>query len=175
MDVDDDGDSFVASIDAPATAEGSVSYVSKLSEAEGNKDGQYAKLDDGNKYTYSKYTASDLDDINMEHPTLDVNYRLYLDPNGYVLGFLALDNYYENYLYVESAASYLNSIDAKVIFTDGTEKQVKIDDEFIDGSKIDVDNVKNDYDASSNPGLVGRAYATLRATASTPCVLCGPA
>ena len=159
VDVDDDGDSFVASIDAPATAEGSVSYVSKLSEAEGNKDGQYAKLDDGNKYTYSKYTASDLDDINMEHPTLDVNYRLYLDPNGYVLGFLALDNYYENYLYVESAASYLNSIDAKVIFTDGTEKQVKIDDEFIDGSKIDVDNVKNDYDASSNPGLVGRAYA----------------
>ena len=87
VDVDDDGDSFVASIDAPATAEGSVSYVSKLSEAEGNKDGQYAKLDDGNKYTYSKYTASDLDDINMEHPTLDVNYRLYLDPNGYVLGF----------------------------------------------------------------------------------------
>lgn len=46
-----------------------------------------------------------------------------------------------------------------MIFTDGTEKQVKIDDEFIDGSKIDVDNVKNDYDASSNPGLVGRAYA----------------
>ncbi|WP_329737023.1 S-layer homology domain-containing protein [Clostridium phoceensis] len=164
VDVDDDGDSFVASIDAPATAEGSVSYVSKLSEAEGNKDGQYAKLDDGNKYTYSKYTASDLDDINMEHPTLDVNYRLYLDPNGYVLGFLALDNYYENYLYVESAASYLNSIDAKVIFTDGTEKQVKIDDEFIDGSKIDVDNVKNAYDADTNtppetPGLVGRAYA----------------
>ncbi len=158
VDVDDDGDSFVASIDAPATAEGSVSYVSKLSEAEGNKDGQYAKLDDGNKYTYSKYTASDLDDINMEHPTLDVNYRLYLDPNGYVLGFLALDNYYENYLYVESAASYLNSIDAKVIFTDGTEKQVKIDDEFIDGSKIDVDNVKNAYDAGT-PGLVGRAYA----------------
>ena len=163
VDVDDDGDSFVASIDAPATAEGSVSYVSKLSEAEGNKDGQYAKLDDGNKYTYSKYTASDLDDINMEHPTLDVNYRLYLDPNGYVLGFLALDNYYENYLYVESAASYLNSIDAKVIFTDGTEKQVKIDDEYIDGTKISnvigMANVGNAYDASSNPGLVGRAYA----------------
>ncbi|MEQ2658331.1 hypothetical protein AAAT68_15890, partial [Lawsonibacter asaccharolyticus] len=163
VDVDDDGDSFVASIDAPATAEGSVSYVSKLSEAEGNKDGQYAKLDDGNKYTYSKYTASDLDDINMEHPTLDVNYRLYLDPNGYVLGFLALDNYYENYLYVESAASYLNSIDAKVIFTDGTEKQVKIDDEYIDGTKISNEigmaNVGNAYDDSSNPGLVGRAYA----------------
>ena len=163
VDVDDDGDSFVASIDAPATAEGSVSYVSKLSEAEGNKDGQYAKLDDGNKYTYSKYTASDLDDINMEHPTLDVNYRLYLDPNGYVLGFLALDNYYENYLYVESAASYLNSIDAKVIFTDGTEKQVKIDDEYIDGTKISNEigmaNVGNAYDDSRNPGLVGRAYA----------------
>ncbi len=52
VDVDDDGDSFVASIDAPATAEGSVSYVSKLSEAEGNKDGQYAKLDDGNVTVY---------------------------------------------------------------------------------------------------------------------------
>ena len=47
------------------------------------------------------------------HPTLGDDYTLYLDPNGYVLGFLALDNYYENYLYVESAASYLNSIDAR--------------------------------------------------------------
>ena len=62
-----------------------------------------------------------------------------------------------------------------MIFTDGTEKQVKIDDEFIDGSKIDVDNVKNDYDASSNPGLVAVPTLTLRATAFTPCVLCGPA
>ena len=78
-----------------------------------------------------------------------------------MLGFLALDNYYENYLYVESAASYLNSIDAKVIFTDGTEKQVKIDDEYIDGTKISNEigmaNVGNAYDDSSNPGLVGRA------------------
>ena len=49
------------------------------------------KMDDGSKHTYSKYTASDLDDINEEHPTLDISYRLYLDPNGYVIGFKALE------------------------------------------------------------------------------------
>ena len=50
-----------------------------------------------------------------------------------------------------------------MIFTDGTEKQVKIDDEYIDGTKISNEigmaNVGNAYDDSSNPGLVGRAYA----------------
>ena len=91
VDVNDDDDSFVASIADPATAEGSVTYVAKASEPEDEDKGSYVKLDDGNKYTYSKYTASDLDDINEVHPTLDIAYRLYLDPNGYVIGFLAMD------------------------------------------------------------------------------------
>ena len=131
VDEDDNGDSFVASIAAPETAEGTVTRVSKDSDPEGNQ-GSYVKLDDGNEYSYSDYTASDLDNMNEKHPTLDVEYRLYLDPNGYVIGFAALDDYNDNYLYVEESDSYLGTIEAKVVFTDGTEKVVTVDDEYID-------------------------------------------
>ena len=79
VDVNDDDDSFIASIADPEAVEGTVTRVSKDSDPEGNQ-GSYVKMDDGSKHTYSKYTASDLDDINEEHPTLDISYRLYLDP-----------------------------------------------------------------------------------------------
>ena len=156
VDVNDDDDSFVASIADPATAEGSVTYVAKASEPEDEDKGSYVKLDDGNKYTYSKYTASDLDDINEVHPTLDIAYRLYLDPNGYVIGFLAMDDYYANYLYVDTADSYLKTIEAKVVFTDGTEKKVTIDNEWVNGTEMNVADVEKAY---NNGGLVGGVYA----------------
>ncbi len=142
VDVDDDGDSFVATIAEPETAEGTVTRVSENSDPEGNQ-GSYVKLDDGSQHSYSAYTASDLDDMNDVHPTLDVEYRLYLDPNGYVIGFIALDNYYDNYLYVEEADSYLGTIEAKVVFTDGTSKVVTIDDKYIDtdSDRTDIANI----------------------------------
>ncbi len=62
----------------------------------------------------------------MKHPTLDIGYRLFLDPNGYVIGFLALDDYYANYLYVDAVDLSLSTITAKVVFTDGTAKTVEI-------------------------------------------------
>ena len=143
VDVNDDDDSFIASIADPEAVEGIVTRVSKDSDPEGNQ-GSYVKLDDGSKHTYSEWTAFDLDDINEEHPTLDISYRLYLDPNGYVIGFKALEGYYDNYLYVQDADVSLSTITAKVVFTDGTAKTVEIDDEYValssSNTKFDTDN-----------------------------------
>ena len=146
VDVNDDGDSFIASIDYPETVEGTVTRVREDSDPEKDQ-GDYLKMDDDAKYTYSKWTASDLDEINTIHPTLDIDYRLYLDPNGYVIGFIALDDYYANYLYIEDADEYLGTIEAKATFTDGRSEVVTIDDEYVDGSKVAYRN------------LIGQAYA----------------
>lgn len=52
-------------------------------------DDTYLKLDDGTKYPYSgaNHIVYDLDSNTDEHPELGEDYDLYLDPNGYVLGF----------------------------------------------------------------------------------------
>ena len=131
VDVDEDGDAFVATINDPATAEGTVTRVKKDADPEEDQ-GNYVKLDDGNQYNYSRWTEGDVDGINEKHPTLDIGYRLFLDPNGYVIGFIALDDYYANYLYVDAVDVSLKTITAKVVFTDGTAKTVEIDDEYID-------------------------------------------
>ena len=162
VDVNDDNDSFIASIAYPETAEGTVTRVKMDSEPE-DEQGNYVKLEDDTKHEYSAWTASDLDDINENHPTLDAQYRLYLDPNGFVIGFIAMENVYDNYLYIEEADSYLGNIEAKVTFADGSSEVVTIDDEWVDGNKIighgvaNANNIKNQYDAA-NPGLAGRAY-----------------
>ena len=119
VDYNEDEDFYICELMAPETVNGEVTRVEKDKDAEtgkGETGETYLKLADGAKYSYSGdgHIVYDLDDDNVKaHPALNEQYTLYLDPNGYVLGFLALDNYYENYLYVESAASYLNSIDAR--------------------------------------------------------------
>jgi hypothetical protein len=157
VDEDDDGDSFIATIAAPETVEGTVTKVKKDSDPENGVKGNYVVMDDGSKYTYSAYTASDLDDLNTDHPTLDIEYRLYLDPNGYVIGFEAMEKYYDNYLYVVAADSYLNSVQAKVVFSDGTSKTVDIDKKYSDGTKIDADNNGTITSSEAN-ALVGDVF-----------------
>ena len=71
VDVDEDGDAFVATINDPATAEGTVTRVKKDADPEEDQ-GNYVKLDDGNQYNYSKWTEGDVDGINEKHPTLDI-------------------------------------------------------------------------------------------------------
>ena len=64
VDEDEDDDSFIASSADPKAVEGTVTYVAKASEPEDEAKGNYVKLDDGNKYNYSKYTEADVEDIN---------------------------------------------------------------------------------------------------------------
>lgn len=79
VDVDEDGDAFVATINDPATAEGTVTRVKKDADPEEDQ-GNYVKLDDGNQYNYSRWTEGDVDGINEKHPTLDIGYRLVPGP-----------------------------------------------------------------------------------------------
>ena len=51
---------FVATINDPATAEGTVTRVKKDADPEEDQ-GNYVKLDDGNQYNYSKWTEGDVD------------------------------------------------------------------------------------------------------------------
>ena len=67
-----------------------------------------------------------------------------------------MDDYYANYLYVDTADSYLKTIEAKVVFTDGTEKKVTIDNEWVNGTEMNVADVEKAY---NNGGLVGGVYA----------------
>ncbi|MFQ9917791.1 MAG: hypothetical protein ACLRWQ_16730 [Flavonifractor plautii] len=62
-----------------------------------------------------------MDGINEKHPTLDIGYRLFSGPQRLVfIGFIALDDYYANYLYVDAVDVSLKTITAKVVFNDGT-------------------------------------------------------
>ena len=156
VDVNDDGDSYVKTIEYPETVEGVVSHVDMDSEPEEEKGGYVRLADDDTKYEYSAWTASDLDDINEIHPTLDASYRLYLDANGFVLGFIATENIYDNYLYIEEASEYLGTIEALATFADGVSQRITIDDEWVNGAKIAKNDVSKDYTAG---GLEGGAYA----------------
>ena len=156
VDVNDDDDSYVKTIEYPETVEGTVSRVDEDSDPE-DSDGGYVRLaGDDTKYEYSTWTASDLDDINVVHPTLDAAYRLYLDPNGFVIGFIATENIYDNYLYIEEASEYLGTIEALATFADGVSKRITIDDEWVNGAKINKSDVEKMYTAG---GLEGGAYA----------------
>lgn len=68
-------------------------------------DDTYLKLDDGTKYPYSgaNHIVYDLDSNTDEHPELGEDYDLYLDPNGYVLGFKLAGESETKYLYVQDS------------------------------------------------------------------------
>ena len=156
VDVNDDDDSYVKTIEYPETVEGTVSRVDEDSDPEDSNGGYVRLAGDDTKYEYSTWTASDLDDINVVHPTLDAAYRLYLDPNGFVIGFIATENIYDNYLYIEEASEYLGNIEALATFADGVSKRITIDDEWVNGTKINKSDVEKMYTAG---GLEGGAYA----------------
>ena len=153
VDVNEDGDSFIKTIAAPQTTEGTVTRVKEDADPEQHK-GASVILDGKDEYAYSDWTASDLDGVNDEHPTLDTQYRLYLDPNGYVIGFVALEKYYDNYLYVKEAEMQLGKIKAILTLTDGTDVEATIAAEYIDdaGNKVAFD-----ADGNGQLGAVERA------------------
>lgn len=127
-DTNDDNDYIIAEIFEPATVEGVVKEVRRWTD-EGN--GNYLVMEDKSKHTYSDNTAGDLEDNNAPHPTLDTQYRLYEDPNGYVVGFEPMEDVSHNYLYVEDSDIYMSTAEAKVTFADGTTDTITLDDDVI--------------------------------------------
>ena len=117
VDQNDDDEYVIAEAFAPETASGEVSRVEKDDDSKDT----YLKLDDGTKYPYSysvdrdsderDHMVYDLDSLgDRTHPTLGDDYTLYLDPNGYVLGF-AKDEGETKYLYVEDSDEELKDWD----------------------------------------------------------------
>ena len=94
VDFNEDEDFYICELMAPETVNGEVTRVEKDKDAEtgtGETGETYLKLADGAKYSYSGdgHIVYDLDDDNVKaHPALNEQYTLYLDPNGYVLGFV---------------------------------------------------------------------------------------
>ena len=81
IDQNADDDFYVCEMMAPETVTGTVTRVNKNDTS----DNTYLYLDDDrdNKYNYSDYMAYDLNDETVvQHPELEKEYTLYLDPNG---------------------------------------------------------------------------------------------
>lgn len=61
---------------------------------------------------------------------MNTNYRLYMDRNGYVIGYIATEDVSKNYLVVLDSDMYMSTGEAKVMLADGTIETVKLKDTY---------------------------------------------
>ena len=144
MDWDDDEDEYViGEVFEPETVTGTVTRVDKDTDKANNSTkvtGEtYLKMD-SDKYVYSEdakdpaqqshmvYDLSENTNV-VAHPTLDEDYIVYLDPNGYVLGFAPSEETVDQYLFVTDSDEELRDWIAKVYLPDATNPKVDLDDE----------------------------------------------
>ena len=136
--VEDDEDFVIGEVIEPDTVTGDVVRVDKDKTSEKS----YLKLADGEKYTYSEYQnpaekkntfthlVYDVEEtpfVNV-HPELNEEYTLFLDPNGFVLGFKkGADE--TKYLYVLDSDEELRDWVAKVVLADATQPKVDLKDD----------------------------------------------
>lgn len=105
----------------------------------GQSDADYTTLD-GTKYAYNyAYTGDTKESFigngvyNLENskpsdnPDVDKDVTLYLDANGYVVAFEGKSSSAEDYLFVKALDKSFNDVSAKVVFFDGTQKTVDLD------------------------------------------------
>lgn len=107
----------------------------------GQKDADYTTID-GTSYTYNFAYTGDKDDAkfigsgvyNLEdsqkngNPSVDKDATLYLDAYGYMVAFEGKTSTAEDYLFIKSLDnSFQTDVSAKVVFFDGTQKTVDLD------------------------------------------------
>ena len=155
VDYNEDEDFYICELMAPETVNGEVTRVEKDKDAEtgkGETGETYLKLADGAKYSYSGdgHIVYDLDDDNVKaHPALNEQYTLYLDPNGYVLGFVQ-ETGSTQYLYVKDSDEELRDWVAKVVLADATSVKADLDDEYKDGKKkVKIEWIDEDGDSTT--------------------------
>ena len=100
------------------------------------KDADYSSID-GTKYTYNyAYTGSSLignglynleDSKANDNPSVDKDATLYLDAYGYAVAFEGKTDTAEDYLFVKAIDTAYGDVSAKVVFYDGTQKTIDID------------------------------------------------
>ncbi len=138
IDENEDGDFVIGEVCEPETATVEVTRV----DQDDNTGATYLKAN-GDKYVYSEadpddvpkdepaqqqHMVFDLDGTLGEkvHPALNEEYILYLDPNGYVLGFKLADEEETKYLYVLDSDEEMGDWQAKVLFADGTTGKIDV-------------------------------------------------
>ena len=142
VDYNDDKDFVIGEVCEPETVTAEVTRV----DEDKDTGATYLKAN-GEKYVYAEdekdpaqqsHIVYDLDNVNvLAHPKLNEDYILYLDPNGYVLGFELADEEEVKYLYVLDSDEHLSTWEAKVLLADGTVAKVEVKDEI---KKLDANN-----------------------------------
>ena len=149
------------------TVEGTVDAV---------KGSDYVSID-GTTYNYNRMycvnvlsnsTAGlvDLDERDFVNPDTDNDVILYLDAYGNAVAIEGAEDSIDDYLYVTGIDQAYGDYSAKVVFADGTEETIDIDQ--VDDNDAAVDQTKNpdeplnnrdsDYVATTNNLIVGRVY-----------------
>ena len=148
IDFDEDEDDYIiGEVFEPKTVTGEVKRVQNDSASKKS----YIKLADGEEYNYSEsktHNVYDLDNlITTVHPTLNKEYILYMDPNGFVLGFELAEDDVAQYLYVDDSDEELKDWVAKVYLPDGTKAKVDLKEKLKGTDKQTVAHV-NGKDAA---------------------------
>ena len=128
VDFNEDEDFYICELMAPETVTGQVTRV----QNENNSKDTYVRLsgDDGKYYYTARDThmVYDVGDPSWgdKHPELNVEYVLYLTPEGYVLGFEPAEESIDQYLYVDDSDEELKDWVARVYLPDGTTAKVDV-------------------------------------------------
>ena len=136
------GGTEIQSMAKAEIVEGTVSSV---------KDNDYVKLD-GTTYNYNRAYCTtvinsakglvNLDDgDNFTNPDVDNEVVLYLDTYGNAVAIEGAEDSVDDYLFVTGVDSAYGDVSAKVVFADGTEEKIDIDE--IDG--VDAYYTDNDH------------------------------
>ncbi|WP_298020036.1 S-layer homology domain-containing protein [uncultured Dysosmobacter sp.] len=144
---EEDEDYVIGEVCEPEVVTAEVTRVENDKEEVSTENGgvhgnTYLKAD-GSKYTYTDGANSCKTDVQdhmvydvedptePEHPELNEEYVLYLDPNGYVLGFEKAEADASKYLWVKDSDEELRDWIAKVVLDDATSAKVEVKDEVV--------------------------------------------
>ena len=169
VDFNEDEDFYICELMAPETVTGQVTRV----QNEDNSENTYVRLsgDDGKYYytaldTHMVYDVSD-PSWGDKHPELNVEYVLYLTPEGYVLGFEPAEESIDQYLYVDDSDEELKDWVARVYLPDGTTAKVDVKSKVRDLPELEAGDFwptnfnSNGFDADDEIQLVKKDEKTV--------------
>ena len=153
VDFNDDNDYVIGEVIEPETVTGTVKRV----DLDKSSEKTYLKLDDGESYDYSEKLTHNVYDLDKspavaEHPELNEEYTLYMDPNGFVLGFKKGEEEVK-YLYVQDSDEELKDWVAKVVLADATQPKVDVKNKYKDLNNVDQYVAWNDADKEDNTNI----------------------
>ena len=140
------------------------------------KDADYTSID-GTKYAYNyAYTGSSLigngiynieDSKADANPAVDKDATLYLDTYGYAVAFEGKTDTAEDYLFVKAIDTAFGDVSAKVVFYDGTQKTIDIDQVNDDDAVAATQDTNGNWTAASTSNHVVAPNTVYKYTAGS--------